>query len=97
MSGPYFRESIRQTDRNSRWENRSASSEGPLNCLDEGGLAKLECLGDHPEIIEILEPAVGYAERYKRFEFLGHHRFDRICAEARRPTGWDSRSRWLRV
>ena len=84
MSGPCLREFIGQANRNIGRKNRSASLEGPLDGLDKCGLAKLECSRNHPEIIEILEPAIGNAEGNESLEFLRHHRFDGIGSKMRR-------------
>ena len=84
LSRPCLREFIGQANRNIGRKNRSASFESPLNGLEKNRPAKLERSRNHPEIIEILEPAIGDAKRNQRLEFLRHDRFDRIGSKMRR-------------
>ncbi len=81
MSGPSGPEFIGQTNRHIGRQQCPTSLEGAPHRIDKDGLAKFECLRDQPEIVEILEPAVGHAERDQGLEFLRHNRLDRVGAK----------------
>lgn len=85
---PLWRPCRRELVAQSRGRIDGQCSFAPLrrasHSVRKNGLAQFESLSDQPEIIEILDPTIGYAKRGQRLEFFRYNRFDGVCPKMRR-------------